>query len=148
MAFTASPPNLSAKSPKITGVLRLSSPPMNTFPQKTGLDYILFRRGGVFTVSHPWTILFLVSPHRRCRPAVHETATRTLSRRKPGPIGPPTERWKGGPRLSAGAAHLSSRALEPSCFVLVPQRRCRPAGDETGAKSMVVWRCAAAQRSV
>jgi hypothetical protein len=27
MAFTASPPNLSAKSPKITGVLRLSSPP-------------------------------------------------------------------------------------------------------------------------
>jgi hypothetical protein len=44
MAFTASPPNLSAKSPKITGVLRLSSPPMNTFPQKTGLDYILFRR--------------------------------------------------------------------------------------------------------
>jgi hypothetical protein len=28
---------------------------------------------------------------------VHETATRTLSRRKPGPIGPPTERWKVGP---------------------------------------------------
>src|SRR4051812_38933445 len=44
MEFTASPPNLSAKSPKITGILRLSSPPMNTFPQKTGLDYILFRR--------------------------------------------------------------------------------------------------------
>src|SRR3954451_20600383 len=34
MAFTASPPHLSAKSPKITGVLRLSSPPMNTFPHK------------------------------------------------------------------------------------------------------------------
>src|ERR1700716_4005388 len=32
------------KSPKITSVLRLSSLPMNTFPKKTGLDYILFRR--------------------------------------------------------------------------------------------------------
>ena len=29
---------------KITGVLRLSSLPMNTFPQKTGLDYNLESR--------------------------------------------------------------------------------------------------------
>src|SRR5436190_16244304 len=39
-------------------------PRLNTLPHLgiTGSRYyILFRRGSVFTVSHPWTILFLVS---------------------------------------------------------------------------------------
>jgi hypothetical protein len=75
--------------------------------------------GEVFNMTCPLQpSCFVLVPHRRCRPAVHETAARTLSRRKPGPIGPPTERWKGGPRLSAGASHLSYPAPEPSCFVL------------------------------
>jgi hypothetical protein len=74
----------------------------------------------------PGSSCFLLAPHRRCRPAVHKTANRTLSRRKPGPIGPPTERWKGGPRLSAGAAHLSYRAPEPSWFVLARRSNLVP----------------------
>src|SRR5271170_5994120 len=80
MAFTASPPNLSAKSPTITCVLRLSSSPTNTFLQKAGLDYTLESRDPLtrllssrwdgprlfagevsfFSVSNPSTILFLV----------------------------------------------------------------------------------------
>src|SRR5271168_1068569 len=51
MALTASPPNLSAKSPTITCVLRLSSSPMNTFLQKAGLDYTLLRRGRLTAVA-------------------------------------------------------------------------------------------------
>jgi hypothetical protein len=51
-------------------------------------------------------------------PALDETATGSLSWRKPGSIYPPAERWKGGPRLSAGEAFLPYRIPGPPCFSL------------------------------
>ena len=42
------------QSPKITGVLRLSSPPTNTFLKKAGLDYTLEGRDPLL----PWAPAF------------------------------------------------------------------------------------------
>ena len=46
------------------------------------------------------------------RPALDETATGSLSRRKPGSIYPPAERSKGGPRLSPGKRFYRIASLD------------------------------------
>src|SRR3954471_24164100 len=110
MAFTASPPNLSAKSPKITGVLRLSSPPTNTFRQKTGLDYILAEAVTQLALTN--TVRFgyyLFSPSRR-RPGPMLPQAPEFDRfLRPCPIGPPHD----GCTMGHGLPPASTRAEEP-----------------------------------
>ena len=55
--------------------------------------------------------------------SLDETAPRALSRRKPGPIDPPAERWKGGPRLSAGATFYPMASVEQCCFLVAQRSR-------------------------
>src|SRR2546423_12815837 len=62
------------------------------------------------------------------RPVLDETATGSLSRRKPGSVYPPAERSKGGPRLSPGKRFYRIASLDHFVFVsAAKQSRARPA---------------------
>src|SRR3954452_2174300 len=113
MAFTASPPNLSAKSPKITGVLRLSSPPTNTFRQKTGLDYILAEAVTQLALTN--TVRFgyyFFSPSRR-RPGPMLPQAPEFDRfLRPCPIGQPRAGCTIGPGLRRDGVICSEGAMK------------------------------------